>query len=254
MHPQSFLRLPNGHVLATLQKQHDSLGVAPGGVAELTNRGQFVRSVSADRTDRRIRPYSAVIVPTRPHCNHHDRHGWRRASPVGAGAAALRPAAAPYVRPAPGTTRRRSVADRRAVTPGRRTKRPGVHIQLWPLPPAWTRWTRAVRVARVVVPQEEGHRWRHSRHCRTLLSRDRACVACHGERVPDRNSIDRDRFQGLFFSKGELFDHTASKIEEPFPPRARDAPITDPAARKAREFPPGARGCTLKFPVISSAD
>lgn len=65
MHPHSFLRLPNGNVLATFQMQHDSLGDAPGGLAELTNRGGVVRHVSANRAgvDRRIRPYSAVIIP-----------------------------------------------------------------------------------------------------------------------------------------------------------------------------------------------
>jgi hypothetical protein len=65
MHPHSFLRLPNGNVLATFQMQHDSLGVAPGGLAELTDRGRLVRSVSANTAgvDRRIRPYSAVIIP-----------------------------------------------------------------------------------------------------------------------------------------------------------------------------------------------
>ena len=65
MHPHSFLRLPNGNVLATFQMQHDSLGVAPGGLAELTSRGRLVRHVSANRAgvDRRIRPYSAVIIP-----------------------------------------------------------------------------------------------------------------------------------------------------------------------------------------------
>ncbi len=64
MHPHSFLRLPNGNVLATFQMQHDSLGMAPGGLAELTPRGRLVRSVSDDRPglDRRIRPYSAAIV------------------------------------------------------------------------------------------------------------------------------------------------------------------------------------------------
>ena len=64
MHPHSFLRLPNGNVLATFQMQHDSLGMAPGGLAELTNRGVLVRSASANRSgvDRRIRPYSAVII------------------------------------------------------------------------------------------------------------------------------------------------------------------------------------------------
>lgn len=64
MHPHSFLRLPNGNVLATFQMQHDGSGMAPGGLAELTNRGTLVRSGSANRPgiDRRIRPYSAVIV------------------------------------------------------------------------------------------------------------------------------------------------------------------------------------------------
>ena len=65
MHPHSFLRLPNGNVLATFQMQHDSLGIAPGGLAELTDRGRLIRSVSANRpgVDRRIRPYSAVVIP-----------------------------------------------------------------------------------------------------------------------------------------------------------------------------------------------
>jgi hypothetical protein len=65
MHPHSFLRLPNGNVLATFQMQHDSLGMAPGGLAELTNTGTLVRSSSADvaGVDRNIRPYSAAIVP-----------------------------------------------------------------------------------------------------------------------------------------------------------------------------------------------
>jgi len=65
MHPHSYVRLPNGHVLATFQMQHDSLGVAPGGLAELTNGGALVRSASANvpGVDRRIRPYSAAIIP-----------------------------------------------------------------------------------------------------------------------------------------------------------------------------------------------
>lgn len=66
MHPHSFVRLPNGNVLATFQMQHDARGMAPGGLAELTGRGKVVRSVSDNRAgvDRRIRPYSAVIVPS----------------------------------------------------------------------------------------------------------------------------------------------------------------------------------------------
>ena len=65
MHPHSFWRLPNGNVLATFQMQHDSLGTAPGGLAELTPAGVLVRSTSSDYAgvDRLIRPYSAVILP-----------------------------------------------------------------------------------------------------------------------------------------------------------------------------------------------
>jgi hypothetical protein len=64
MHPHSFWRLPNGNVLATFQMQHDSLGAAPGGLAELTPRGDVVRTASANTpgADRRIRPYSAAIL------------------------------------------------------------------------------------------------------------------------------------------------------------------------------------------------
>jgi hypothetical protein len=64
MHPHSFVRLPSGNVLATFQMQHDAQGMAPGGLAELTPSGRLVRSVSANTpgVDRRIRPYSAVIV------------------------------------------------------------------------------------------------------------------------------------------------------------------------------------------------
>jgi hypothetical protein len=64
MHPHSFWRLSNGNVLATFQMQHDSLGAAPGGLAELTPGGDVVRTVSANQrgVDRRIRPYSAAIL------------------------------------------------------------------------------------------------------------------------------------------------------------------------------------------------
>lgn len=65
MHPHSFVRLPNGNVLATFQMQHDSVGVAPGGLVELTPQGRLVRASSAAvaGVDRRIRPYSAAILP-----------------------------------------------------------------------------------------------------------------------------------------------------------------------------------------------
>ncbi len=65
MHPHSFWRLPNGNVLATFQMQHDALGMAPGGLVELTPRGDAVRATSAASAgvDRRIRPYSAAVLP-----------------------------------------------------------------------------------------------------------------------------------------------------------------------------------------------
>ena len=66
MHPHSFWRLPNGNVLSTFQMQHDSLGLAPGGLVEMTPGGTVVRSASANfaGVDRRIRPYSAAILPS----------------------------------------------------------------------------------------------------------------------------------------------------------------------------------------------
>ena len=66
MHPHSFWRLSNGNVLATFQMQHDSLGTAPGGLVEMTARGAAVRSSSSNLADvdRRIRPYSAAILPS----------------------------------------------------------------------------------------------------------------------------------------------------------------------------------------------
>lgn len=65
MHPHSFWRLPNGHVLSTFQMQHDAQGNAPGGLVELTPGGDVVRTSSAniEGVDRRIRPYSAAILP-----------------------------------------------------------------------------------------------------------------------------------------------------------------------------------------------
>ncbi len=64
MHPHSFWRLPNGNVLSTFQMQHDSLGMAPGGLVEMTPRAAVVRSTSANRApgSRADRPYSAAIV------------------------------------------------------------------------------------------------------------------------------------------------------------------------------------------------
>ncbi|MEO8199830.1 MAG: hypothetical protein ABI679_04840 [Gemmatimonadota bacterium] len=64
-HPHSFLRLPSGNVLATFQMKHDSAGMGPGGLVEMTPAGAVVRSRSADGpgVDRGLRPYSAAIVP-----------------------------------------------------------------------------------------------------------------------------------------------------------------------------------------------
>jgi hypothetical protein len=51
-------------VLATFQMQHDSAGAAPGGLAEITPRGDVVRTATANQpgVDRRIRPYSAAVL------------------------------------------------------------------------------------------------------------------------------------------------------------------------------------------------
>jgi hypothetical protein len=65
MHPHSFLRLPNGNVLATFQMQHDSTGMVAGGLVEMTSAGQVVRSSSGNYpgADPGLRVYSAGIVP-----------------------------------------------------------------------------------------------------------------------------------------------------------------------------------------------
>ena len=64
--PHSFVRLPNGHVLATFQSR-DSTNVPPGGIAELDGRGNVVRARSAaDPTadPSTLRPYSLAAVPS----------------------------------------------------------------------------------------------------------------------------------------------------------------------------------------------
>lgn len=66
-HPHSFLRLPNGNVLATFQMRHGhgAEGMRTGGIVEMTPAGTPVRSRSADSpaTDPGQRVYSAAIVP-----------------------------------------------------------------------------------------------------------------------------------------------------------------------------------------------
>jgi hypothetical protein len=66
-HPHSFLRLPNGNVLATFQMRHDhaSGAVRTGGIVEMTPAGELVRSSSADGpgVDADSRVYSGQVVP-----------------------------------------------------------------------------------------------------------------------------------------------------------------------------------------------
>jgi hypothetical protein len=66
-HPHSFLRLPNGNVLATFQMRHDhdSGAMRTGGLVEMTPGGATVGSTSADGADidPGQRVYSAQIVP-----------------------------------------------------------------------------------------------------------------------------------------------------------------------------------------------
>lgn len=65
MHPHSFLRMPNGHVLGTFQMRHEGQEMLPGGLVEMTTTGEVVRSSSAfaPGIDPRLRVYSAGIVP-----------------------------------------------------------------------------------------------------------------------------------------------------------------------------------------------
>jgi 56kDa selenium binding protein (SBP56) len=64
-HPHSFLRLPNGNVLATFQMKHEGSARRAGGLVELTPGGALVRSSPADSpgADSGLRVYSAGIMP-----------------------------------------------------------------------------------------------------------------------------------------------------------------------------------------------
>jgi hypothetical protein len=64
-HPHSFLRMPNGNVLATFQMRHEANAMGPGGLVELTPAGRpvRVRSANAPGTDPELRVYSAGLVP-----------------------------------------------------------------------------------------------------------------------------------------------------------------------------------------------
>jgi len=70
MHPHSYLRLPNGHVLATFQHVHhgESEGQmgGSGGLVEIDDSGKVIRSSSsADPAlpDALLTPYSLVVLP-----------------------------------------------------------------------------------------------------------------------------------------------------------------------------------------------
>lgn len=70
MHPHSYLRLPNGHVLATFQYTHSDMGKSPGvttgGLVEIDDTGKVIRSSSsADAAfpDALLTPYSLVVLP-----------------------------------------------------------------------------------------------------------------------------------------------------------------------------------------------
>lgn len=64
-HPHSYERLPNGNVLATFQGTGER-NLDPGGLVELTDAGEVVRSGSAadaDAAEALLRPYSLAILP-----------------------------------------------------------------------------------------------------------------------------------------------------------------------------------------------
>lgn len=70
MHPHSYLRLPDGNVLATFQHAHYGGGEgqtgATGGLVEIDDRGKVIRSASnADPAfaDALLMPYSLVVLP-----------------------------------------------------------------------------------------------------------------------------------------------------------------------------------------------
>jgi hypothetical protein len=69
-HPHSFLRLPNGHVLASFQHMHHAAGDNPmglsGGLVEIDDQGHVIRAASsADPAfpDALLMPYSLIPMP-----------------------------------------------------------------------------------------------------------------------------------------------------------------------------------------------
>jgi hypothetical protein len=70
MHPHSYLRLPDGNVLATFQHAHHGASEkqmgATGGLVEIDDQGKVIRSASnADPAfpDALLMPYSLVVLP-----------------------------------------------------------------------------------------------------------------------------------------------------------------------------------------------
>jgi hypothetical protein len=70
MHPHSYVRLPNGHVLATFQHRHDGVASAAGGksggLVEIDDSGKVIRSASnADSAfaSALLMPYGLVVLP-----------------------------------------------------------------------------------------------------------------------------------------------------------------------------------------------
>jgi 56kDa selenium binding protein (SBP56) len=70
MHPHSYLRLPNGHVLATFQHSHNSdmQGTTgkTGGLVEIDDQGNVIRAASsADPAfpDALLTPYGLIVLP-----------------------------------------------------------------------------------------------------------------------------------------------------------------------------------------------
>ena len=70
MHPHSYLRLPNGHVLATFQHAHHDASQEPlgmtGGLVEIDDTGHVIRSASnadPEFAGALLTPYSLVVLP-----------------------------------------------------------------------------------------------------------------------------------------------------------------------------------------------
>lgn len=88
-HPHSFLRLPNGNVLATFQHMHHAGGDtqmgSSGGIVEIDDQGHAIRAASsADPAfpDALLMPYSLVVLPeidrvvvTNSSMHDEDAHG-----------------------------------------------------------------------------------------------------------------------------------------------------------------------------------